>query len=111
VANPVKYAYNVGVGGKGIVPGRPQDSFGIGWAHTQFSGNFVPFLRQSLDLGLEKEDAVEMYYNAAITRWLTATLDLQIINPALKKTLDPSGQRLQDVNTSLVAGLRLYARF
>ena len=26
-------------------------------------------------------------------------------------TLDPSGQRLQDVHTSLLAGLRLYARF
>jgi len=51
-----------------------------------------------------------MYYNASITRWLTATLDLQIINPALQKTLDSSGQ-LKDVNTAVVAGLRLYARF
>ena len=110
VANPVKYAYNVGLGGKGIVPGRPQDSFGIGWARTQFSGNFVPFLRQQLDLGFSKEDAVEMYYNASITKWLTATLDLQIINPALKKTLDSAGQ-LRDVNTAVVAGPRLYARF
>ena len=65
VANPVKYAYNVGLGGKGIVPGRPLDSFGLGWAHTQISGNFVPFLREQLDLGLSKEDAVEMYYNAS----------------------------------------------
>ncbi len=110
VANPVKYAYNVGLSGKGIVPGRPDDSFGLGWAHTQLSGNFVPFLREQLDLGLEKEDAVEMYYNASITKWLTATLDLQIINPALKKTLDSAGQ-LKDVNTAVVAGLRLYARF
>src|SRR5215813_10418459 len=110
VANPVKYAYNVGIGGNGILPGRPQDSFGIGWAHTQLSGDFVPFLRQQLNLELEKEDTVELYYNAAITRWLTATLDLQIINPALQKTLDSSGQ-LKDVNTAVVAGLRLYARF
>jgi len=110
VANPVKYAYNLGLGGKGIVPGRPDDSFGIGWAHTQLSGNFVPFLRQRLDLGLSKEDAVEMYYNASITKWLTATLDLQIISPALKKTLGSAGQ-LENVNTSVVAGLRLYARF
>jgi len=110
VANPVKYAYNVGLSGKGIVPGRPDDSFGLGWAHTQLSGNFVPFLREQLDLGLNKEDGIEMYYNAAITRWLTATLDLQIINTALKKTLDSAGQ-LTDVNTAVVAGLRLYARF
>jgi porin len=110
VVNPVKYAYNVGLGGKGIVPGRPQDTFGIAWAHTQLTGNFVPFLRQELNLGLQKEDAVEMYYNAAITKWLTATLDLQIIKPSLQKTLDSAGQ-LTDVNTAVVAGLRLYARF
>ncbi|HXJ80002.1 MAG TPA: hypothetical protein VMS64_15120 [Candidatus Methylomirabilis sp.] len=47
--------------------GRPNDSSGIGWAHTQLTGNFFPFLRQELDLGLQKEDAIEMYYNAAIT--------------------------------------------
>ena len=110
VANPVKYAYNVGIGGKGIVPGRPRDHFGVGWARTQFSDNFVPFLRQRLDLGLDKEDAVEMYYNASVTRWLGATLDLQIIDPALRKTLNASGQ-LQDNNTAVVLGLRLYARF
>jgi hypothetical protein len=33
---------------------------------------YVPFLRPQLDLGLSKEDAVEMYYNAAIGKWLTA---------------------------------------
>ena len=71
--------------GKGIVPGRPLDSFGIGWARTEFSNDFVPFLRQQLHLGLDREDAVEMYYNVAITRALNA-------NPtALKKTLDAAG--------------------
>jgi len=65
----------------------------------------VPFLRQALNVGLEKEDAVQMYYNAAITRWLTATLDLQIVNAAFTKALDSSGQ-LKDVNTAVVAGLR-----
>ena len=110
VANPIKYAYNVGLGGKGIMPGRPHDTFGIGWARTQFSGNFAPFLRERLALGLDKEDVVEMYYNAAITGWLSASLDLQIIDPGLKKRLDSSNQ-LQDNNTAVVLGLRLYARF
>ena len=110
IANPVKYAYNVGLGGKGIVPGRPNDSFGVGWARTQMSSNFVPFLRQRLNLGLDKEDAVEMYYNVSVTKWLNATLDLQVIDPALNKYLDSSG-RLQNMNTSVVGGLRLYSRF
>ncbi len=110
IANPIKYAYNVGLGGKGIVPGRPADSFGVGWARTQMSSNFVPFLRQRLNLGLDKEDAVEMYYNFSITKWLNATLDLQVIDPAFNKFLDSSG-RLQNMNTSVVGGLRLYSRF
>jgi porin len=109
VANPIKYAYNVGIGGLGIVPGRPRDSVGIGWARTEFSDHLVPFLRQQLGLGLDREDAIEMYYNAAITKWLNVSLDLQIIEPGLKKTLDSGGQ-LEDVDTIVVGGLRIYAR-
>ena len=110
IANPIKYAYNVGIGGKGIVPGRKQDTFGVGWARTQLSSNFIPFLRQRLNLGLDKEDAVEMYYNFSIAKWLNATLDLQVIDPALNKFLDSSG-RLQNMSTSVVGGLRIYSRF
>jgi len=108
--NPIKYSYNMGIGGNGVVPGRPNDNFGVGWARTEFSSNFVPFLRQRLDLGLDHEDAVEMYYSAALTPWLNATVDLQVVNPGLKKTLD-SSNRLTDVNTAVVAGARLYVRF
>ena len=100
----------MGIGGKGVVPGRPLDTFGIGWARTEFSNNFVPFLRQQLGLGLNREDAVEMYYNASITRWLNASLDLQIIDTGLKKMLDSSNQ-LADMDTAVVLGFRLYTRF
>ena len=109
--NPIKYAYNVGFGGNGLVPGRPHDTFGIGWARTQFSDDLVPFLRQRLDLGLNKEDAVEMYYNFSITPAVNATLDLQIVQPGLTKQLNSVTGRLEDVHTAVVAGLRIYARF
>jgi porin len=109
-ANPIKYVYSMGIGGKGVVPARPHDSFGLGWSRTDLSSNFFPFLRQQLRLGLEHENAIEMYYNAAVTRWLNATLDLQIIDTALKKTLDSGGQ-LKDVDTAVVAGVRLFVRF
>jgi hypothetical protein len=111
VANPIKYTYNVGIGGRGLVPGRPSDNFGLGWARTELSGNFVPFLRQQLRLGLGHEDAIELYYNAAITPWISAALDLQIIDQALARTLDVSGARLTDLETAVVVGLRVYARF
>jgi porin len=111
VANPIKYTYNVGIGGKGLVPGRPCDNFGIGWARTELSDNFVPFLRQQLRLGLGHEDAIELYYNAAIAPWINAALDLQIIDQALARTFDASGTRLRDLDTAVVLGLRVYARF
>jgi hypothetical protein len=37
--------------------------------------------------------------------------DLQIIDPALKKTLDAAGRNLRDMNTAVVAVLPIYARF
>jgi porin len=110
--NPIKYGYNVGVSGNGIIPGRLRDSFGIGWARTVFSDKFLPVVRDRIaGVGLNKEDAVEMYYNFEITRAVSATLDLQIIDPAIGKQLDRTAQRLEDVNTAVVAGLRLYMRF
>ena len=108
--NPIKYAFIAGIGGKGVVPGRADDTFGLGIARTQFSNDFVPFLRQQLSLGLQHEDALEMYYNAAITPWLNATADLQIVEPALKKSIGSSGS-LTNVDTAAVAGLRLRVRF
>lgn len=108
--NPVKYSFNVGIGGKGVAPGRPHDTFGVGWARTELTGNFVPFLRQQLRLGLEREDAIELYYSAAITSWLNLTADLQIVEPALARNLGASG-RLENASTAVVAGLRMSVRF
>lgn len=108
--NPIQYAFLGGIGGKGVLPWRPDDSFGIGFGRTQFSDAFVPFLRQQLKLGLEHEDAIEMYYNAAVTPWMNATADLQIINPGLNKALTPSG-RLTSIDTAIVAGARIRIRF
>ena len=109
--NPIKYAFLAGLGGKGMVPGRPNDTFGLAFARTQFSSAFVPFLRQRLDLGLEHEDSFEAYYNLAITGWLSATADLQVVNPGLKKALNSSGASLMNVDTAVIAGIRFRVRF
>jgi hypothetical protein len=59
---------------------------------------------------------VEMLYNVAITQWLRMSLDLQIIDPGQKKTLNPggtvlSGTALKDVDTAVMGGFRMYIRF
>jgi porin len=109
--NPIKYAFLAGLGGKGMVPGRPNDTFGVGVARTQFSSAFIPFLRERLDLGLDHEDSFEAFYNLALTGWLSVTADLQVIDPALKKTLPDSGLRLLNVDNATVAGVRFRLRF
>jgi len=109
-ANPIKYSYSLGLVGKGVVPGRPRDDLGIGWARTQFSNDFVPFLRDHFDLGLDHEDAIEVYYNASVTPWLSLSPSLQIISPALNKVLDSSGN-FQNLDTTYIAGVRLGIRF
>src|SRR5258707_11888131 len=88
--NPIKYSYNLGISGKGVIPGRPLDSFGVGWARTEFSDKFVPFLRQRLNLGVDHEDVFEADYNASVTGGVNATLDLQVVDPGLDKILDSS---------------------
>jgi porin len=109
-ANPIKYSYSLGLVGKGVVPGRPRDDFGIGWARTEFSDDFVPYLRSTFGLGLDHEDAVEIYYNASVTPWLSVGPSLQIISTALNKALDSSGT-FQDLDTTYIAGVRVGIRF
>ncbi len=108
--NPIQYTYLMGIGGKGVVPGRSNDSFGVGWARTQFSDQFVPLLRQQLNLGLDKEDAIEMYYTASVTPWFSVSPNLQVVNSAMNKTLDNNGE-LQDLDVSLEASLRMNIKF
>ena len=109
-ANPIKHSYTLGLVGKGVVPGRANDDFGIGWSRMTFSDNFVPSLRDAFDLGLNHEDAVEIYYKAAVTPWLDVSPSLQIINSGLNKVLDSSGN-LKDLDTTYIAGVRVGIRF
>ena len=109
-ANPVKYSYSLGLVGKGIVPGRPYDEFGIGWALTEFSDNFVPYMRDTFNLGLNRESAVEVYYNFAVTPWLSISPSYQYISPALDKVQDGNGNFKNLDNTQLL-GVRVGVRF
>ena len=42
-------------------------------------------IKYAYNLGLGHEDAIEMYYNAVFAPWLSATLDLQIIDQAARE--------------------------
>ena len=91
------------------MPGRAEDSYGLGFAKTQFSSAFVPLLRERLDLGLERENAFEAYYNLALAGSINLSADVQVVNPGLQKTLVE--RQLSNVNTAVILGLRLRMRF
>ena len=107
--NPVRYAWNVGLQANGVIPSRPQDSIGLGWARTQLSTEFVPFIRQEFRIGLNLENAVELYYNAVLTPWLNLSASMQVVDSAVTKVR--SSGHLVDMPTSVVGGLRMYVRF
>jgi porin len=109
-ANPILHHFNVGLSGRGMIPGRPQDQYGIGWSRIDFSDDLFPLLREQLDLGLKTEDTFEAYYNFAITRAVSLTADVQVIDSALKRSVEPDGT-LKKIDTAVIGGLRLWMRF
>jgi len=113
--NPVHYFYSLGVGGKGVIPGRQLDQFGIGYyymdiSNPQFTGALATreFLRN--------EQGFEAYYNFAITPWMKLTPDIQVIGPAQKDELSvlsivPPVISRTGISTATVLGFRLQMVF
>jgi porin len=84
--NPVENFYSAGIGGKGIIPGRDNDTFGIGYYYINASDKFR---------FIHKGQGGEIFYNIEVTPWIHITPDFQIIDPGLKR-----------VETNYIAGIR-----
>jgi porin len=94
--NPVETFYSIGVGGRGAIPSRDNDTFGIGYYYLDMSDDLRPF-------GLTSEQGIEAYYNIEITPWLHITPDFQVI-------VDP-GAGFDNRDVAIVYGLRSRLRF
>jgi porin len=110
-ANPMHFFYSVGVGGKGVIPGRPRDQFGVGFYYLDIERPSItgPFRTMKL---LRDEYGFEAYYNAAVTPWLQLTPDIQVVRGAQKNKIDvnamgPPFIDREAIDTSVVLGLRL----
>ncbi len=79
--NPVKWNVAGGLGGKGLVPRREQDTWGVGAFYLGLSHED---LLKGLDIG--DEVGAELFYNIALTPWLHVTPDAQMIESALPRT-------------------------
>lgn len=101
--NFMNYFFSLGVGGKGVVPGRPGDQFGIGWYYLGV--NSLPL---STPVGVLKllrpEQGVEAYYSVALAPWAQLSPDIQVVRGAQKHTLTLPPR---NIDTAVVAGIRL----
>jgi porin len=74
--NPAGQFYYTGLGGKGVIPTRPHDRYGIGYYYLNASNDLPGFFQANAEQG------VELFYNIEVTPWLHITPDLQVIvNP------------------------------
>ena len=96
--NPEEWMGYIGVGGSSLIPGRPDDRFGI----SDFRFGFSNALKNEVAPVFNLKDAagVEMFYNVAVTPWFRIAANLQFIKPA-----DGSRPDL------IYAGLGTYVRF
>lgn len=88
----------VGLGGTGLIPGRSEDRWGVGFFY--YSVNSV--LKDSVDaaISIDDEAGLEIFYNAKVTPWFDVAADVQVIDPALS-----------DRETAVFLGLRATVRF
>lgn len=83
--NPVKWVVSGGVGGKGVIPGRDHDTFGIGYGYSKIKT--APFVTGRV---LENSSArFEAYYTLSLMRSVELTFDAQLAD-SIRERQDPA---------------------
>jgi porin len=89
--------YSLGISGKGTIPARDRDTWGIGYYLANLNDDINPAF------GLHSEQGFELFYNIEVTPWLHVTPDVQVI-------INPAGG-FQDRDVAVVYGLRAQMSF
>jgi len=84
--NFMHYFYSLGIGGKGVIPTRERDCYGLGFYYIDVSNPKLQGVFRSTKL-LRDEYGFEAFYNIAITPWLQLTPDMQIVRGAQKEKI------------------------
>ncbi|RIK65924.1 MAG: hypothetical protein DCC65_11630 [Planctomycetota bacterium] len=71
--NPFQEFYSIGLGGKGAIPRRDQDTWGAGYYCTRTENDL------GSALGVSTEQGVEVFYSIEVTPWFRVTPDIQVI--------------------------------
>jgi porin len=93
-ANLIHQFYSIGLGGRGLIPGRDRDRFGLGYYYLKLSDARVGLATD------DSEQGIELFYNLAVTPAFEMTADLQVIDGAVGSS-----------DTAVVGGLRGRIRF
>jgi porin len=92
----LEWAVSGGIGGRGLIPSRENDNFGVGYYYNRFQTT-----RLSSPLGIRNHSqGFEGFYNIAITPACRLTLDLQVVQSVLQR-----------LSTATVLGLRSSLEF
>jgi porin len=95
--NALRWSMLLGIGGRGLIPGRSRDNWGIGYYYDGLAQTLKDALAPAVTL--RDEQGLEIFYNFALTPWAEIGADLQIIRPGLGSS------------TAVVPGLRAVVRF
>ena len=94
--SPIEDFYSIGLGGKGIIDGRDQDRFGVGYYHIGLSDELGTIISNRFG----DSDGFEVFYNIEVTPSIHITPDFQIVNPSN-----------ENVSTAYIAGMRIKIDF
>jgi porin len=76
--NPIQSSMALGISGDGFWRSRPWDGFGVG----VYRYNWTKGLSSTLQISLQSEYGIELFYNLGLTPWLSISPNLQVIRPA-----------------------------
>jgi porin len=94
--NPVKFFISGGLGGRGVLPGRDDDTFGLSYFYTSLEESRLTQLLDAQD----HSQGFEAYYNIALSPAASLTADLQVLDSPF--TL---------LDTAVLSSFRLSLRF
>ena len=100
--NFIGFYFDTGLNYKGLVFSRNADTLGVAFAYAQLSSGAQQAEINEGSVGVGAEMALEVTYQAQITKWLSIQPDLQVI-------INPGGS--QDLNNALVIGGRVSITF
>jgi porin len=113
--NLVSFSANAGITIKAPLPGRDNDTFGVGWGIAKIGGNAIQFNRDVNDSGTyspvrSNENFIEVTYQIQVAGWWQVQPDFQYIfmpGGGIANPLDPSKR----IGNEAILGVRTNIAF